>query len=117
MPPNLSAPQPSQLIFGDTFNNEPVAPGIFSYTGFAKWDVTAGAVDIVDENTPGGALSFPPQIDGWAVDLISFGNQGLGRIQTKDTFNLKPGTYDLTFTLGGSHRTFSPSDSMVVSST
>jgi RHS repeat-associated protein len=115
VPPNLTAPQPSQTIFVDTFNNEPVAPGVFSYTGFAKWDVTAGAVDIVDVNTPSGALSFPPILDGWAVDLISFGSQGLGRIQTKNTINLEPGTYDLTFTLGGSHRSFSPSDSARIS--
>lgn len=114
-PPNLTAPQPSQTIFVDTFNDEPVAPGVFSYTGFANWDVTAGAVDIVDVNTPSGALSFPPLIDGWAVDLISAGNQGLGRIQTKNIISLEPGTYDLTFTLGGSHRSFSPSDSARIS--
>ncbi len=115
VPPNLTSPQPSHAVFVDTFNNEPVAPGVFSYTNFANWDVTAGAVDIVDVNTPSGALSFPPLIDGWAVDLISAGNQGLGRIQTKNIISLEPGTYDLTFTLGGSHRSFSPSDSARIS--
>lgn len=86
------------VIFSDNFNSENGGVGVTNYGGLANWDVTKGSIDLIGNGFfdfyPGNGLYL--DMDGSSVDS--------GGITSKTAFNLLPGTYTLTFDLGGSTR-------------
>lgn len=80
-------------IFFDDFNS--TAQSLNQYT-FAKWDVTAGSVDVIGD---GGPYAFLPVGNGNYVDLN--GSTGSpGQLTTRQIF--AAGTYTVEFDLAGS---------------
>lgn len=87
----------NDTIFSDNFDSESV--GIYNYvytgldyTGFAKWTVTEGTVDLKGN----GRYDYFPG-NGLYVDL--HGSSSIPGKITSNTFNLDPGTYALSFGL------------------
>ena len=102
---------PPLTLLEDDFNAE--NGGIsyaLTYTGFARWNVIAGTVDLI--GTP--PVAFLPSNQGMYVDLDG-NTMEAGTLQTKDTFELLPATYELRFSLAGSLREGYPPDTVIVS--
>lgn len=95
------------IVFQDNFNSENSGVGALNYTGFDKWAVSDGSVDLIGN----GYYDFFPG-NGLYVDLDgSTGNAGK---MTSDSILLSAGDYELSFMLGGNHRNYGP-DTMVAS--
>jgi hypothetical protein len=89
-------------LFSDNFDSE--ALGLS--TGLDNWTISDGTIDVIGT----GSFDFYPG-NGNYLDLDgSSGNAG--KITTNTAFNLLPGTYTLSFQLGGSAR--GGSDSVTV---
>ena len=88
----------SQVIFDDTFDTENNGRGMLNYTGFSKWTVKDGSVDLIGN---GYHDSIPGR--GLYVDLDGSTNKS-GLFETRQIFYLEPGIYRLSFDLGGSQR-------------
>jgi hypothetical protein len=88
-------------IFQDNFNSENGGGGALNYTGFANWTVSNGTVDLIGN----GYFDFYPG-NGLYVDLDGSTFQA-GTLSTKMSF--APGTYLLSFDLGGNDRDY-PND-------
>src|SRR5207249_4179722 len=72
--------------------------GSSNFTAFGNWNVTDGSVDLI-----GPGYYDPLPGNGLYLDLDgSTGNAG--RLESRTTFELEPGTYELKFNLAGSHR-------------
>jgi hypothetical protein len=84
------------VVFQDNFNSENGGAGALNYFGFANWTVTNGSVDLIGN----GFFDFYPG-NGLYVDLDGSTGQA-GTMQTNMVF--APGTYIVTFDLGGSQR-------------
>jgi len=84
-------------IFSDNFNAEHGGTGIVNYTGFAKWNVSNGAVDLIGN----GFFDFFPG-NGLYVDLD--GTVFKAGLLSSTPIALATGTYTIQFALGGSHR-------------
>jgi hypothetical protein len=84
------------VLLTDTFNGENGGSGALNYTGFANWNVTSGSVDLIGN----GFFDFFPG-NGLYVDLD--GSTGAAG-QMTSIMNFAPGSYDLTFDLGGNAR-------------
>jgi hypothetical protein len=99
------------IVFSDSFTNlhssaVPISNpwSSLNYTNFGNWNVTRGAVDIVNlsgaakplwfQNYSGSIPSFN------FVDLDGTTRQS-GQISTKNNMNLTPGNYRLSFDLAG----------------
>jgi hypothetical protein len=83
-------------IFFDDFNSESIG---LNYSSFANWDVSDGSVDVIGVDSSWNW--FPAY--GRYVDMDgSTGNAG--KITTKVSFDLAPGTYTLSFDLAGNQR-------------
>jgi hypothetical protein len=85
-------------IFKDNFNFENGGVGVLDYSSFANWTVTNGTVDLIGN----GYFDFYPG-NGLYIDLDGSTDQA-GTLSTTSAFNLNPGTYTLSFDLGGSQR-------------
>ena len=96
-------PAAATVVFTDNFDSETLA---FNYTGFAKWTVSNGTVDLIG---PGFFDLFPG--NGRYVDLDG-STSDAGLLTTNISF--APGSYVLTFLLGGNQRDF-PADTVFVS--
>ena len=77
---------------------------------FIKWSVIEGTVDLLSDDPTFGfnslcaaALGIPVTSDMQCVDLDGTTNNA-GTMETKETFNLLPGTVQLMFDLAGSQR-------------
>lgn len=97
-----SAPAIGGLIFSDDFNTENGGqPFVGGSSGtnppFTKWDVISGNVDLIDHTW---FLDPIAPASGLFVDLSGSGAKG--HMQTKDTFSLNAGVYELSFLLAGS---------------
>ncbi len=97
-------------LLSDNFNSENGGFGLLNYSGFANWNVTDGSVDLSDRNSFG--LTPPTDL---VVDLDGTTNNA-GRLESKTTFALGPGAYELRFDLAGNKRPgFPPLDTVTVS--
>jgi hypothetical protein len=86
-------------LFTDTFDSENDGTNGFRiYQDFEKWDVTEGSVDLL-----GGNYGNLQPGNGLYVDLDGSTNSA-GTMETKQTFALAPGTYQLSFELAGNRR-------------
>ncbi|NOX10125.1 MAG: PEP-CTERM sorting domain-containing protein [Gammaproteobacteria bacterium] len=86
------------VIFSDGFEGES-GYGL-NYSSFNNWDITSGSVDLINQGSY--SLSCVGNT-GRCVDLDGSSNQA-GTFSTKQTFNLSPGTYELSFALSGNQR-------------
>lgn len=94
----LSAAQPATatVIFSDNFNAENGGVGILNYGAFANWGVSGGTVDLIGN----GFFDFYPG-NGLYIDLDG-STSNAGVLTTTAFFG--PGSYVLSFNLGGSTR-------------
>ena len=93
----LAVPTHAAVIFSDNFDSENGGVGVLTYSGFAKWTVSDGTVDLIGNGYYDFYLG-----NGLYVDLDgSTGNAGK---MTSTDLVLGPGTYELKFLLGGNHR-------------
>jgi hypothetical protein len=94
-------------LFSDNFNSESIG---LNYTSFANWNVSNGSVDLIGV---GSSWDWFPAY-GRYVDMD--GSTGdAGKLTTKTTFDLGPGTYTLSFDLAGNQRPgYPPSDTVIV---
>jgi hypothetical protein len=88
----------ASVLFSDNFNTENGGVGELNYNNFANWNVTDGTVDIIGN----GYYDFYPG-NGLYVDLDGSTGQA-GTMTSKTSFDLTPGTYTLSYDLGGSQR-------------
>ena len=83
-------------IFEDNFNSENGGAGALNYSGFSNWTISSGTVDLIGNGFfdfyPGNGLYV--DLDGSTVDA--------GLMTSNMIFS--PGTYTLSFDLGGSQR-------------
>jgi MYXO-CTERM domain-containing protein len=84
-------------VLSDDFNGENGGAPTLNYTGFAKWDVTAGAVDLIGN----GYYDFLPG-NGLYIDMDGSTSQA-GTMVSKQ-LPVGAGTYDLSFDLAGNQR-------------
>ncbi len=101
--------KPAQAIsfFSDNFNTENGGTGQLNFNAFTQWDVTDGTVDLIPT---GSQFDFYPG-NGLYVDLDG-SSSNAGVLTTKTVFD--PGTYNLSFVLGGNARG-AASDNVTVS--
>lgn len=104
--PRTAAASPVTL-FSDSFNSENGGTPALNYNGFSNWNASNGTVDLIGN----GFYDFKPG-HGLYVDMDGSTNHA-GKIETKTTFTLNPGTYTLSFLLGGSQRAWSPQDTVI----
>src|SRR5439155_16269498 len=98
---------PVQACFGDVvlldddFNLEHDGVGVLNYASFRKWDITSGTVDLIGNSF----YNFFPTHAEYGLHIDTDGSSGrAGRMASKTTFTLSPGTYELRFDLAGSQR-------------
>lgn len=97
-------PAAATVVLTDDFDVETLG---FNYTGFANWTVSDGTVDLI--GSPAFYDLYPG--NGRYVDLDgSTDNAGI----LTTTVSFAPGSYVLTFLLGGNQRGF-PADTVFVS--
>lgn len=99
-------------VFFDDFEAEPVAPGavVSNYNGFAKWDVAAGAVDLLGSDPPG----FMAVYDSISVDMDGTTNNG-GTLRSKTSVTWAAGEQVTVQWLRAGNQRQSPSDTLTVS--
>ena len=88
-------------IFSDNFNSENGGTGALNYAGFSQFAISGGTVDLIGN----GFFDFYPG-NGLYVDLDGSTNDA--GLMTADPFILGPGSYTLSFYLGGSTRGDAP---------
>jgi hypothetical protein len=87
------------VVFSENFDTEKQG---LNYTGFAKFNVTSGSVDLIG-GIPSSFYNFYPGYGNFVdLDGSTGGKNPAGQIVTKTSF--APGTYTLNFNLGGSTR-------------
>ncbi|HEX6373977.1 MAG TPA: hypothetical protein VF006_33925 [Longimicrobium sp.] len=101
---------PATLLVED-FNQEGGGSYQLNYTGFARWNVTGGSVDLV--GTP-PFDDFLSTAQGMYVDLDGT-TRAAGTLESKETFALPRGTYQLQFKLAGTPRPSQPDNTVTVS--
>jgi PEP-CTERM motif-containing protein len=93
-------PAAATVVFSDNFNGENGGAGALNYNAFANWSVSSGTVDLIGN----GFFDFYPG-NGLYVDLDGSTSQA-GIMTTNVSF--APGSYVLTFLLGGNARHAGP---------
>jgi len=102
----LSAGPVMADIFSDDFNSEGTG---LNYNSFANWDVSDGTVDVIGTGTSWAWFAATHDL---YVDMD--GSSGdAGKMTTKTSFSLAPGTYTLSFDLAGNQRGY-PDDTVIV---
>ena len=93
-------------LFHDDFNSENGGNYALNYSNLTKWDVIDGSIDVIGAKSPwdfyNGQNGLYLDMDGTTSPMHA------GTIITKDTFDFNPGTYKLTFDLGGNNRGYAP---------
>lgn len=97
---NQATPITTTVLFEDDFEAEPCK---LSVTTLTNWDVVAGSVDVIGAGS-GCSHNFVPG-NGKFLDMDGTSSPCAdATIQTKSTFTLTPGLYQLEFSLAGSRR-------------
>jgi hypothetical protein len=98
------------VLLAEDFNQEHGGSFALNYTGFARWTVASGSVDLVGTYP----YDFLPTTQGLYVDLDGT-TQAAGTLETRETLALPPGLYELRFKLAGTPRESQPPNTVVVS--
>jgi hypothetical protein len=93
----LAAEGATTTLLSDGFEEDPVIGN--GLTNLTQWTATRGSVDVV------AAGRFGVTGRGRFIDLDGATNLA-ARLESKEDFALSPGTYTLSFDVGGSMRTF-----------
>lgn len=88
----------SSAILQDDFDLENDGVELLGYTNFTNWQVAAGSVDLIGNGAKHDLLPG----NGLYVDLD--GHYSGSTFESRDSFNLTPGSYTLEFDLAGSQR-------------
>jgi hypothetical protein len=99
------------VLLTEDFNQEHGGLFALNYTGFTRWTVTSGSVDLVGTYPYD---DFLPTTQGLYVDLDG-SMQAAGTLESQETFALPRGTYELSFKLAGTPRDNQPPNTVVVS--
>ncbi len=106
---SASSATADMVLWSDNFDLDPTGGNV---TDLLSFRVTRGTVDVVSQDFYG-----PYAIPGHYLDMDGTSNLA-GRLESKSLFAFAPGTYILSFVLGGSQRYYGwndPSDAMTVS--
>jgi len=107
--PSLEDVDPETVVFLSEFNDLNGGKGKYNVTDLGDWEVVAGCVDLHGN----GFVDVWPN-NGLYIDLDGSCYQG-GTIQTKDAYELTPGSYVLEFWLaGGNRRAHTAPDTVLV---
>jgi hypothetical protein len=103
------------LLFSDNFNAENGGASTTNYSGFAKWTVSNGSVDLCQGSGTGDCVVSIAVSDGLFLDMDgTLPTPDAGKLTSNTTFSLVPGlTYTLSFDLAGNQR-FDQVDSITV---
>jgi len=99
------------VLLTEDFNQEHGGTFALNYTGFARWTVTSGSVDLVGTYPYD---DFLPTTQGLYVDLDGT-SKAAGTLETQETFALPRGKYELSFKLAGTPRDNQPPNTVIVS--
>lgn len=102
----------ANVIFSDNFDLENAGianNSTLNYNNFANWTITNGTVDLIGN----GYFDFYPG-NGLYVDLDGSTNQA-GLMSLKTPILFAPGSYELSYYLGGNHNGY-PDDTVIVKS-
>lgn len=102
-------PEPALLLV-ENFNQENEGTYRLNYTGFQQWNVVAGTVDLVG-TAPYD--DFLPASQGLYVDLDGT-TTAAGTLESRTSFDLVRGTYELQFKLAGTPRPSQPANTVIV---
>ena len=94
----LAAGAGGVTLFQDDFNDENGGVGRLNYTGFALWNVTSGAVDLIGN----GFFDFLRN-NGLFIDLDGSSGEA-GTLRSSSAISLPSASYLLEFELAGSRR-------------
>ncbi|MEE8526203.1 MAG: PKD domain-containing protein, partial [Thermoanaerobaculia bacterium] len=87
-----------RLLLDDAFDGENGGGGALNYFGWAHWRVSEGTVDLIGTDF----FDFLPD-NGLYVDLDGSSDDA-ARFASRESYELRPGTYVLAFDLAGSQR-------------
>jgi len=99
------------VLLQEDFEGENDNRYALNYTGFERWDVVEGTVDLV--GTP-PFDDFLPREQGMYVDLDGT-NKAAGTLQSRERFTLVPGRYRLALKLSGTPRRNQPPNMVIIS--
>jgi hypothetical protein len=102
--------EPATLLVED-FNQEGGGTFKLNFNGFTRWNVVTGSVDLIGTDPYD---DFLPTTQGLYVDLDGTSNAA-GTMETKETFALPRGTYELRFKLAGTPRENQQANTVIVS--
>ncbi|MEQ1654084.1 MAG: Ig-like domain-containing protein, partial [Nitrospira sp.] len=88
--------------------------GQLNYSTFPQWTVTRGTVDLIGVPLGGSAFNDVVPGNGLYVDMDGSNSQA-GKLESKATFALAPGTYELRFKLAPAEGGTSPTNTVTVS--
>lgn len=105
-------PLPSRpaVLLSEDFNQEGGGRYQLNYTGFARWKVTRGTVDLV--GTP-PFDDFLSTTQGMYMDLDGT-SKAAGTLESSEAFDLPRGRYQLQFKLAGTPRPSQPDNTVIV---
>jgi hypothetical protein len=106
--PELPPVPSSQIILQDDMDNENGGNAETNYTGFALWNVVRLCVDL---HGPGSIDPLPG--NGLYIDMDGSCDTA-GRMESKETFTLEPGTYKFELVIAGNNQD-GPTDNMTIS--
>lgn len=96
------------ILLEDSFDYENNGRSELNYSGFENWIVTRGTVDLIGN----GTYDFYPG-NGLYVDLDGSSHQG-GKLESKTSFILDPGTYELRFDIANNNSSTRDKNTMTV---
>jgi hypothetical protein len=106
--PELPPVPSSQIILQDDMDNENGGNAETNFTGFALWNVVRPCVDL---HGPGSIDPLPG--NGLYIDMDGSCDTA-GRMESKETFTLEPGTYKFELVIAGNNQD-GPTDNMTIS--
>ncbi|HEX8393384.1 MAG TPA: hypothetical protein VF665_13655 [Longimicrobium sp.] len=106
-----SRPSIPQVLLEENFDGEGDGVYQLNYTRFRQWRVTRGSVDLV--GTP-PFDDFLATEQGLYVDLDGT-TEAAGTLESRESFELAPGRYELRILMAGCPRPQQPSNTVIVS--
>jgi len=113
--PDLPPVPPSTILIEDDIDDENGGVAAKAVTTLTYWNVTRNCVDL---HGPGSTNPLPGNglyldMEGTYDELEPGVCSGAGRIESKETFNLQPGSYRFELVLAGNNQNF-PTDTMTL---